>query len=389
MKFTERIISKVLINDLKSFPVITLTGPRQSGKSTLLKKILSDWKYVNLEEPSNFEYAQSDPKGFIATYNSKVIFDEIQRAPNLLSQIQVEVDNDRKPGRFAVTGSHNLLLLEKVSQSLAGRTAIRNLLPFSYQEINSSKLNIKSIEEELILGGYPSVRQNPENRTHWLDSYVQTYIERDVRMVRAVSDLGMFRSFVKTCAGRAGQLLDLTSIGNDIGISHNTARDWIGVLEAGFVAFKLQPYFKNYSKRIIKSPKLYFYDTGVLCSLLGIKASNELLTHPFRGAIFENWCVLEALKSTLNQGKIPTHYFWKDQSIEVDLLIQSDSNSILAIECKAGKTPLSEFINSAVKLKSIMTEVDVTPAVVYGGDETQNRSSGNFYSWVDFALKAV
>lgn len=389
MLLIERDISSILKSDLEQFPIIMLTGPRQSGKSTLLKNLFSDWKYVNLEEPSMYDFAREDPKGLIASFNSKVIFDEIQRVPTLLSQIQVEVDKDRTLGRFAITGSHNLLLLEKVSQSLAGRTAVRNLLPFSYQELAAGKINLPMLEDSLFYGGYPLVYEQLGSSSMWLNSYISTYIERDVRMIRAVSDLGTFRNFIKVCAGRAGQLLDLSGIGNDIGVSHNTVRDWINVLEASFVAFRLQPYFKNFSKRIIKSPKLYFYDTGLLCRLLDIRSSTELMTHSSRGAIFENWCVVETIKTFLNRGENPPVYFWNDQSIEVDLLIQKNASNLLACECKSSKTPLSDFLKSPMKLKSYSSDMEITPCAIFGGDESQIRSTGTIHSWREFVSEVL
>ena len=385
MRFIERQLAAVCEADLKVFPVLTVTGPRQSGKSTLLKSILPDWTYVNLEDPSNLDFATDDPRGFLRTYGDRVVIDEIQRAPKLLSYIQVEVDRDRRPGRFALTGSHNLLLLEAVSQSLAGRTSIRNLMPFSYSEVRAQQSAFSTLEETLFFGGYPLVFQNPEASGTWLDSYIQTYVERDVRMIRNVGDLATFRRFVRLCAGRAGQLIDLSGIGGDAGITHNTVRQWIGVLEAGFIAFRLEPYFRNFSKRIIKSPKLYFYDTGLLCRLLDIRSTKDLETSPFRGAVFENWCVLEALKAYHNKGERPGIYFWRDQSMEVDLLMNLSSTTIAAIECKSGLTPVSHALNSPKALKNIMKDIQVHPTLVYGGETSQQRSDGTILCWSEFA----
>lgn len=385
MRFIERQLAAVCKADLKVFPVLTVTGPRQSGKSTLLKSILPDWNYVNLEDPSNLDFATEDPRGFVRTYGNQVVIDEIQRAPKLLSYIQAEVDRDRRPGRFALTGSHNLLLLEAVSQSLAGRTAVRNLMPFSYSEVRARQSAFSTLEETLFFGGYPLVFQNPEASGTWLDSYIQTYVERDVRMIRNVGDLATFRRFVRLCAGRAGQLMDLSGIGGDAGITHNTVRHWIGVLEAGFIAFRLEPYFRNFSKRIIKSPKLYFCDTGLLCRLLDIRSIKDLETSPFRGAVFENWCVLEALKAFHNRGERPEIYFWRDQSMEVDLLMNLSSNMIAAIECKSGLTPVSDALNSPLALKNIMKGIHIRPTLVYGGETSQHRSDGTILCWSEFA----
>lgn len=389
MEYIERQLSALCTKDLKTFPVLTLTGPRQSGKSTLLRRLLPDWDYVNLEEPSHLDFATGDPQGFLRTYPGQVVIDEIQRAPRLLSQIQVEVDKERRPGRFAITGSHNLLLLEHVSQSLAGRTSVRHLLPFSYAELSSSKKAPTDLERALLLGGYPLAHADPGAALAWLDSYMQTYVERDVRAIRNVTDLASFRRFLRLCAGRAGQLLDLSGLGGDAGISHNTVRDWVGVLEAGFIAFRLEPYFRNFSKRIIKSPKLFFYDTGLLCRLLDIRAPSDLLTHPFRGAVFENWCTVEVLKAFHNQGRRPSLYFWRDQSMEVDLLIELSGNRLAALECKSGVTSVSDFIAAPLKFAKIADPDTVVPGVVFGGETSQRRSQGSFLSWSEFATGLV
>jgi predicted AAA+ superfamily ATPase len=390
MNLITRQIKPLLLRDLSMFPVLTLTGPRQAGKSTLLRSLLPNWRYVNLEDPSSQEFAHQDPVGFVRTYSDRVIFDEIQRVPKILSSLQVAVDADRRPGRFAVTGSHNLLLLEQVSQTLAGRTSVRNLLPFSYRELADHTLAPNSLDEAMFLGGYPPVHdlasksQRDGERT-WLDSYMQTYVERDVRMIRNVADLPMFQRFVRLCAGRVGQLLDMSGIGGDIGLSHNSVRDWINVLETGFIAFRLEPYFKNYAKRIIKSPKLYFFDTGLLCRCLDIRTPEDVAIHPFRGHIFENYCLAETIKAFHNHGERPAVFFWRDKSIEIDLLIQRSSSALDAVECKSGATALAEFLDAPQKFKGFAKDLDVTPKVVYGGDETQARSTGTIIGWRQFA----
>lgn len=389
MEFINRQIATTCRKDLEVFPILTITGPRQSGKSTLLKQLLPDWQYVNLEESAKQDFARNDPQGFLSQYSNAVIIDEIQKVPSLLSEMQVNVDHERTPGRYAISGSHNLLLLESISQSLAGRTSVRHLLPFSYGELLAAKRSPVTLADTLYLGGYPLVHQTPENARIWSESYLQTYVERDVRLIKNISNLGMFRRFLRLAAGRVGQLLDYSSIANDLGVSHNTIRDWIGLLEASFIAFRLEPYFKNFSKRIIKSPKLYFYDTHLLCRLLDIRDAQEIVSHPFRGAIFENWCVTEAVKSFYNHGEILGVYFWRDRSIEVDLLISRDAQSLIAIECKSGATAHGSFIDAACKLKTIAKEVTVVPRVVYGGESTQERKLGKFYSWKKFGEKVA
>lgn len=389
MKHVKRTLEAICHRDLASFPIITVTGPRQSGKSTLLRVMLPKWSYVNLEDPDSLDFALSDPKGFLRLHSDQVILDEIQRAPKLLSYLQVEVDRDRRPGRFALTGSHNLLLLEQVSQSLAGRTAVRHLLPFSHQELTQADLEPKMLEDALFAGGYPMAQAAPETTIAWLDSYIQTYVERDVRMIRNVSDLSTFRRFLRLCAGRASQLLDLSGIGGDAGISHNTVNQWIGVLEAGFIAFRLEPYFKSFSKRIIKSPKLFFYDTGLLCRLLDIRSPRDLVLSPLRGAIFENWCVVEALKWYHNHGQRPGLYFWRDQSIEVDILAEKGALHLAAIECKSSVTPPPAALKNPIALISIMKGNQIDPVVVFGGDESHSRTQGSLFSWRDFASGAI
>jgi predicted AAA+ superfamily ATPase len=389
MTYSNRTIESTCLKDLEAFPILTLTGPRQSGKSTLLRKLLPDWQYVNLEDINNREFASQDPIGFLKTYSDKVVFDEIQRIPTLLSQIQVVVDSEKKLGRYALTGSHNLLLLEHISQSLAGRTSIRHLLPFSFIEMKNSNISKNSMEENLFLGGYPSVHENISNSTTWLDSYVETYIQRDVRMIKNISDLSTFERFIRVCAARTSQIIDLSSIGNDIGVTHNTIKEWLGVLEAGFVCFKLEPFYKNYSKRIIKRPKIYFYDTGLLCRILRIKTPEELETHSLRGAIFENWCVTEIQKAFFHQGQRPAMSFWRDQKIEVDILIDSLADKILAFECKSGSTIQEGFFKNISELKSIIDDKLIDSYVTYGGDQTQKRSNGEFLSWKDFAVNIL
>jgi len=386
MLMIQRKLESVCRADLGAFPIVTLTGPRQSGKSTLLRCMLPDWQYVNLEDPSQHDFAVQDPKGFLRTYPDRVVFDEIQRAPKLLSYIQVEVDRDRRPGRFALTGSHNLLLLETVSQSLAGRTSVRHLLPFSYAELASGLCALPTIEDQLFYGAYPLAINGLDAASAWLDSYIQTYIERDVRLIRNVGDLGQFRRFVRICAGRAGQILDLSSIGNDVGLTHNTVRDWVGVLEAGFIAFRLEPFYRNFSKRLIKSPKLFFYDTGVLCRLLGINSPPDLHFSPFRGAIFENWCVVECLKSFYNRGRQPGLYFWKDKAAEVDIVMEISAGKIAAFECKSSVTPPAFALKGPGYLVKVMREMEVSGSAIYAGTEKQLRNEGPVIPWAEFAL---
>ena len=277
------------------------------------------------------------------------------------------------------------MLLQSVSQSLAGRSSIRYLLPFSYRELSESGWTATSIENQLFYGCYPPVLHHLKASSAWLDSYIQTYIERDVRLIRNVSDLGQFRRFIKLCAGRVGQIIDFSSIGRDVGLTHNTVRDWIGILETGFIAFRLEPFYKNFSKRVIKSPKLYFYDTGLLCRLLGIGSPEELNISSFRGAIFENWCVMESYKSILNRGEQPQIYFWKDKTFEVDLLIETGIEKISAWEYKSSVSMPAGALEGPNSLEKIMTGYEITKSAVYAGSGNQNRSNGTILDWKSFA----
>jgi predicted AAA+ superfamily ATPase len=377
----QRLAAPTLIHLAQHYPIVVLTGPRQAGKSTLAKAIFSEKPYVSLEDLDEREYAQTDPRGFLNRYPQGAVIDEVQRCPDLLSYLQTKVDSVKQMGMFILTGSAQLTLLSAISQSLAGRAAILNLLPFSIQELETGKILPSTLEDVLFQGSYPPIFDRHLNPTDWYSDYVQTYVERDVRQILRIQDLGSFQRFLKLCAGRSGQLLNLTSLGNDCGISHSTAGEWINILEATYLVFRLQPYYKNFSKRLVKSPKLYFYDTGLLCTLLGIQSSDQLLSHSMRGAIFEGWVISETLKRRLNQHKPSNIYFWRDhKGLEVDLLIEQ-GETILPIEIKSGATIANDWFTSLGSWQSLAKEEAEKPWLIYGGNERQPRTQAEVLNW--------
>lgn len=383
----KRRLHKKLIEGASQFPVVTLTGPRQSGKTTLCRMAFPDKAYVSLEAPDNREYAQSDPRGFLDQYSSGVVIDEVQRAPDILSYIQEEVDERRSPGLFILTGSANLSLLESVSQSLAGRTALVNLLPLSLDEVRLFPSSPEDLFSTLLYGGYPAIFDQGIPHYEWLSSYVGTYVERDVRQVLNVTNLSAFQTFLRLCAGRAGHLLNLSGLGADCGVTHNTAKSWLSVLEAGYIVFRLPPFHSSLAKRLVKAPKLHFYDSGLLCFLLGIQNQEQLQQHPLRGAIFESWVISEIIKACVHQGMPEDFYFYRDRKgAEVDLLYHR-GNTITAVEIKSGLTVSSDFFTAFERLeRSLFPEAklhEIVKILIYGGKAAQKRSNVSVFPWSD------
>ncbi len=379
----ERCLKSVLLDRARTFSVVTLTGPRQSGKTTLCRMAFPNRKRVTLESPDLREFALSDPRGFLATLPDGGVLDEVQRCPDLLSYLQEDVDERPQPGRWILTGSNNLLLLDAVSQTLAGRTAILNLLPFSLAEADQLVGPAATWFEAALRGGYPAPMQRGLDRSAWLASYLATYVERDVRSVLQVTDLLTFQSFLRLCAGRAGQLLNLTQLGNDAGLSHNTVKAWISVLETTFIAFRLAPWHANLGKREVKTPKLYFWDTGLLCWLLGVRTTEHLLVHPLRGAVFENLVAVELHKANLNRGEVPQWFFYRDHDgLEVDF-VEPGPATVRAVEVKSAATIAHEFLAPLEKLKAMLAQgsTGLHAAVVYGGEERQQRLGGEVIGW--------
>jgi len=381
-------IARDLTTKLKTmaatYPVTTLTGPRQSGKSTLLKATFPHYEYVSLEDLDTRLLAQNDPRGFLATYPGKAIIDEAQRVPDLFSYIQTHIDKSDEPGTFILAGSNNFLLMEAISQSLAGRTAILKLLPFSHLEMKEAEILPKTIDEEIFTGGYPRIYAKSIVPTDFYPFYIQTYIEKDVRMMKNIGDLNKFILFIKMCAGRIGQLLNLSSLANDCGIAVSTAQSWLSVLEASYVVYLLKPDHNNYSKRLIKTPKLYFYDTGLACSLLEIRSAEQVSSHFLRGGLFENMVVNEFIKEALNVGMEPELTFWRDKTgNEIDLLQHAGDRQI-AYEIKSGATFSSDYFANLslwAQLSSASTE---QCNVIYGGEKSLKTSQGKVLAWNDW-----
>lgn len=378
----DRLLRPVLERRARASPVVVLTGPRQSGKTTLVRSTFPEKPYVNLEALDVRQRAIEDPRGFLDSFPEGAILDEVQRAPDLLSYIQVDVDENRQRGRWILTGSQNLLLLSGVSQSLAGRAALLELLPFSVPELRRGGWLADDLFSLLWRGSYPAVFDRGEDPSEWLASYVATYVERDVRQTLAVGDLLSFQTFLRLAAARTGQLLNLSQLGSDAGITHNTAKSWVGVLEATFVALRLAPFHRNLGKRLVKTPKLHLLDSGVACHLLGIRSPDELRLHPLRGAIFESWVVSEILKAHHAAGRAPRLSFFRDaHGLELDLMVEWGTD-LAGVEVKSGATlPLEMF----TPLESVARWVPElrSRVIVYGGATSWDSKRGRALSYRD------
>jgi len=369
------------LNDLKAkFPVVTVTGTRQCGKSTLLRT-LSGYEYVSLEDPDIREQASGDPRGFLGNFEHPLIIDEAQYAPKLFSYIQTRVDSDNRPGMYILSGSHNFLLMESISQSLAGRTAILKMAPFSTAELKAAGLLPGNVNDWLFTGGFPRIYDQEIAPSDFFPNYIQTYIERDVRLLRNIDSLSAFIRFLKLCAARIGQLLNVSSLANECDISVPTAKAWLSVLEASYVIFLLNPFYRNYNKRLVKSPKLYFCDTGLAASLLGLQNREQLETHYLHGGLFENMVIAECLKSHYAQGKEPQMYFWRDNNQnEVDLLVE-DGISLNAYEVKSSATMNRSHFKGLKTFRAISGLSADAAAVIYGGEADFKTADGRYVSW--------
>jgi predicted AAA+ superfamily ATPase len=374
MALINRTIENVLRALSGKYPVVTLTGPRQSGKTTLCKKVFAYKPYANLESPDTRQFAIDDPKGFLAQYPDGAILDEIQRAPDLVSYLQPMVDEDQREGLFILTGSQQFEVSSSINQSLAGRSALVKLLPFSIAEIQSA-FSLPDIDSLLYQGFYPRLWDKQLNPTQALGDYYETYIERDLRQLVAIKDLNLFQRFIRLCAGRIGQLLNVSSLANDAGVSHTTSQNWLSLLEASYIIFLLQPYHASISKRLVKSPKLYFYDVGLAGFLLGIENAKQIARDPLRGNLFENMVVAEALKHRFNQGLRSNLYFYRDsKGNEVDLLMVSGSD-IFPIEIKAGMTITRDYFKGLNHFAKVFPDqMHSGSGLVYGGAEAQRRT---------------
>lgn len=382
-----RTISKKLLELSTQYPVVAINGPRQSGKTTLVRHVFPDMKYMSLEDPDTREFAITDPRGFLSTCSEGAILDEAQRSPDLFSYIQTIVDEKKEEGLFILTGSFNFGLMEGITQSLAGRTGLLTLLPFSCHELGTAGKVPSSLEALLYKGYYPRIYDKNLPPSEWYANYLTTYLERDVRVLKKIPDLDQFQKFIKMCAGRCGQLLNLSSLGNDCGITHNTAKAWLSVLRASYVISTLQPHHKNFNKRLVKSPKLYFNDTGLLCYLLGISKAEDLKTHSLRGSIFESWVILELLKGRYNRGLKENLYFWRDNTgNEVDCIIEQ-GNNLIPLEIKSGETISKDFFKGLRYWSKISVTSPSEAYLIYGGDLSQKRSDGVVEGWKSFTEK--
>ena len=377
----KRLLGSKILEAAKKMPVIAVTGPRQSGKSTLVKEIFPDYKYVNLEDIEMRKFAKDDPKGFLKNLGNRVIIDEVQNVPDLFSYIQVLVDEEKTTGRFILSGSQNLQLMESISQSLAGRVAIFNLLPFSLEELKGTTFELPNYENYMLQGFYPRIYDQGLNPTTWLLDYIQTYVERDLRQILNVSDLGTFRQFIEICAGRIGQLVNFSDIGSYIGVSYQTINKWVNVLQTSFIIHLVRPYHQNYNKRIVKTPKLYFYDTGLACALMNLRTIDDLNRHFAKGALFENFIINEIIKNHLNRQILPKHYFWNAAGVhEIDLVLDS-GGKLFPIEIKSGRTINSNFFDGFKYFQPLSGATPEDSYLVYGGDEVQTRSIAHVLGW--------
>jgi len=392
-----RVLAKKLKKAAASFPVVTVTGPRQSGKTTLVRATFKDYEYVSLELPDQRAFALEDPRGFLGQFRGPVILDEVQRVPDLFSYLQVMVDERDKPGRFILTGSQNFLLLKSISQTLAGRAAVLHLLPFSLSELTGRETMAperlgrdiprelsrprRGLMDVLFTGFYPRIHDKKLSPRDWLAGYYQTYLERDVRSVLNVGDLEAFGRFIRLCAGRSGQLLNLSALAADCGVTHTTARRWISVLEASFIIILHRPYYRNFGKRLVKSPKLYFLDSGLLCYLLRIQSPDDLFQNAARGAIFEGFVLSELHKSFVHRGERPGLYFWRDLAgHEIDFVVDAP-NRLIAVEAKSAQTLASDFLEGFDFWFELDRKLKGLAALVYGGDQAFKRGEVVVYPW--------
>lgn len=363
-----------------SFPVVTITGPRQSGKTTLVRTAFPDFHYVNLESADQRALVEQDPRRLLSDHiDGGLIVDETQRAPDLFSYVQTTVDEHGGLGRVILSGSQHFLLLEQITQSLAGRAAVLHLHPFTVAELPAVLGG--SADEALFAGMYPPLHDRKLDPTLFYPTYIQTYIERDVRTVRNVGNLSTFSRFLRLCAGRVGSLLNLSALANEVGVDHKTVRSWLSVLEASFIVFLLPAYHRNFNKRIVKQPKLYFYDTGVVCSLLGIDAATQVSTHYLRGSIFENFVVAEYRKMIEHRGRRPRMYFWRDNvGTEVDLVIERGAE-LSAVEIKSGATLTNDFTRSLEKFQRYSGTPPDRSHLIYGGDLEHTGGPARIWPW--------
>jgi len=379
--FISRQLAAIIKAQQSKFPVLAVTGPRQSGKTTLLRELFNDYRYVSLENPDTRSFANEDPVGFLNMYNEFVVFDEIQRVPSLFSYIQTKVDESRQMGRFILSGSQNFHLLSSITQTLAGRVALFKLLPLDFTELKSKNLLDDSYAEALIKGFYPAIFDRDIEPTVFYANYIQTYIEKDVTELLNIKDLRRFRTFLGLCATRAAQLLNVSALANECDISQPTAKAWLSILESSYILFLLQPYHQNFSKRLVKSSKLYFYDTGLLSHLLGIKTADHLQENRMKGNLFENMILAEYQKKNQHLYLHEDYYFWQDSSAhEVDLLVKN-ADGFDIYEIKATQTIKQDLFKEMDRFEEIAAPNKVRKTLIYGGAENEQRSRHLVLGW--------
>lgn len=376
-----RLLRDRLLRAVQDYPILAVIGPRQSGKTTLVRDLFPHKQYTSLENPDVRLFAQNDPLRFLKQYPDGAILDEVQYVPDLFSYLQTTVDESKREGMFILTSSQHFLMSERISQSLAGRVALRTLLPLSWPEIHKARPANVDLNALIFTGGYPRLYDKLVNPSEWLADYVQTYLERDVRLIKNVGDINSFHRFLRMCAARTGQLLNLSALGDDCGVNHNTAKAWISVLEASFITFRLQPHHSNFNKRLVKSPKLYFYDTGLVCQLLGVTHSQQLETHPQRGALFETWVISELQKRIYNGGSQAALYFWQEQKKrEIDCLIEKGT-ILTPVEVKSGTTVSDDYFTHLRYWNHLSGNSPDQAYVVYAGVESRTTRDGAVLPW--------
>ncbi len=368
-KMIYRSASSKLQQLASQYKAVAVIGPRQSGKTTLTKFIFPEKAYVNFENPDTRLFATEDPRGFLSNYPNGAIFDEAQRVPELFSYLQQILDESAENGLFIITGSNNFLIEQSISQSLAGRVAYLTLLPLTIEEISSKEMSCNDL---LFRGGYPSLFKEQIDVSTWYANYIRTYVERDVRLIKNITNLATFERFIRLCAGRIGQLLNMNSLALEVGVDHKTINAWIGILESTFVAFRLQPYHQNFNKRIIKMSKLYFYDTGLAAHLLGIESSKQLDLHVYKGALFENLVIVDLIKRRFNEAKRHQLFFWRDSAgNEVDVIMEQ-ATGLVPIEIKSGQTITSTYFKGLDYWQKITGSEG--GYIVYAGNSIEKRS---------------
>jgi predicted AAA+ superfamily ATPase len=375
----------------EGFPAVAVIGPRQSGKTTLVQSVFPKKPYVLLEDPDTRAFAEEDPRGFLTQYRGTgAVLDEVQRVPDLFSYLQGVLDQDNRPGHYILTGSQNFLLMENISQTLAGRVGIIRLLPLSMRELNREGISASTYEEYLFTGFFPRLYSSPLQPRDFYSSYIQTYLERDLRQLKQVQNLSAFQTFIRMCAFRNGQIVNYSSLGHDCGVTHNTAKEWLSLLETSGILVLIRPHHKNFNKRLVKMPKLYFTDPGLAAHLIGVQSPEDLAFHPHKGGLFESLIVTEFLKYRFNRGMESNLYFWRDQhGHEIDCVIEQSGGDLVSVEIKSGRTANAEYFKDLSYWNALSGTPPERSFVVYGGDQSQQRSAGNIvgYAHLDPVLE--